>query len=280
MSSKSQVLFENIFNGEQDAGTLAVTNEAAGFPKENALDWRPYTLWKSSGTTTPINFDYDAGVGNVNYADAVGIAGHNFGDAAARVYVYHSDNGADYTAVVSQGAASPNGIFYAETGHTSGHRYWRVTLTKPGGFTEAPSIGALCLGRTLVFEEGPQADLDPWGRSLVADRSRNEHGAPLGTNRRYLEKTFQVNHMSPGMTRDGFYRASSGLSFEGDFMPHGVDNGKPFFFAPVYDEDVDYPTANSYENTAWLCECDSVSMPNVGTLLRRGLICQFRGWRP
>ena len=69
------LLFENVLAN----GTLTSSpGDAAGYPKENVLDWRMPTAyaWKASATTTPAYLAVDLGAGVTSVVDAVAIGAH------------------------------------------------------------------------------------------------------------------------------------------------------------------------------------------------------------
>lgn len=257
------ILFENDI---WENGTLTETTEAAGFPHESVNDWRMSTPYRWKATTTATQeLDCDIGAAT-GQPTAAAIGGHNLATVSATWRVLYSDNGADYTEAFAAQAPADDMPQMQTFTMSSAHRYWRLEIA--GSPTAVAQIGVFTLGREMEFEQGPMPDLDPYGYEVQQDVSRNERGAFIGSNIRYIEKRFNVSH-SPGMTTAGFYAPASGISFDDDFTPH-VQAGKPFWFA--WNIDVE-PTE------VYLCTTDAVRMPWSGTTLRRELHMTLVGYR-
>jgi len=230
------ILFENFF--EKAGATFTATNEAAGFPKENALDWRvgtPYR-WKSSGVGDPVFLHVDLGVGNDLEADCFGYAGHNFTPALGNCApeIEYSDNDAAWTPALD--TVTPPADIHARmhiiSGSPGAHRYWRATLEQPADDLQ---VGIFVIGRRLDLP-GAMLDLDPYGEEAKTEWTHSEGGEPLGANYRWLMKRFTLNYSdgdAPG--RDAFFAPASGIGWDADFLPHSRSN--PFLFSWNLDVD-------------------------------------------
>ena len=131
------------------------------------------------------------------------------------------------------------------------------------------SAGSSRSANRLDFEEGVQADLDPYGFEVKGGMNVNENGAPVGRDVQFISKKFTINHANVGMSKTGFFDKASGQDFDDGFAPH-LQSGKPFWFAWNTDEESD---------GVYLCYADEVRMPFIGSLNRRALISTFHGYR-
>lgn len=261
------ILHENIW--ATSGATLSETSETSGFAHENVNDWRPGTAyrWKATSTGTQ-HLDLDLGAGNSAASDTIAIAGHNLGTGACRVTVKADASSPPTTNLVQWTPSDDLPQIKTFTAPDPAVRYWRITLDNTPSV--APQIGVIAVGRRINYEAGALPGLDPYHRSSAVEPFINNNGSPIGVNVREKTKRFQMNYGGgdPGMTRDTFFAPASGISFDDDFLPHAVDNAKPFFFAWNIDVDAD---------EVYLCRIDgpSVSMPFVDSTARRGLMCSF-----
>ncbi len=274
------ILFENILE-PGTAGTFTSSGAAAGFPGTNVLDWRPGTpyRWKiPSGTGSGQWVKIDLGSGNTAKPTTVAVGGHNLhGGTTCHLDVEWSDDNSAWTTALT-GPTPTTGLPFLRTFTVSvAHRYWRCIVRTAGGvsFSADTAMGIITLGRRLDFEKGLSQNFDPYQIETVVEDSKNENGSPLGTSPRYRRKVFPVMLNDAGMTKAGFYRPASGLSWDVDFARHALmlpPNGKanPFWFAWNITEDVE---------EVWLCTVRKASNPPLGSLTRRALSAEFEGWR-
>lgn len=266
------ILFENIYEGITTA-TLTATSEASGFPVENISNWRMATAyrWKAtSSSAQSIDLSFPVPSALHRDADTLVIAGHNLGTIGAAVEVF-----ADATTIGSTSVATANPsddlAFMVQFTNPGNKRHWRVSLSS---MSDTPQIGIMAIGVRMDFEAGALFDLDPYRRTAAANVNLNNSGTPIGVNVRAKQKRFALNYgtQDPGMTRDGFFAPSSGHTFDDDFLPHAIDNAKPFFFNWNYDVDPD---------EVYLCTVQDydVRMPFVGSTARRGLQATLVGYR-
>ncbi len=261
--ANSLILFENRY---EDA-TPTATSAVSGFPVTNITDWRMGTVyrWKATGTGDQ---SIEINIGSTKQCDTLAIAGHNLGTIAARVKLM---NGAAPVPTTEKVAAfTPTDDLPIIKTFTQGvaRQYWRLLIDNTP--SAAAQIGIIVIGRRIDFTAGALPDLDPYHRSSSVAPFINNNGSPIGVSVRSKTKRFTLSYGGgdPGMTRDDFFRPVAGSSFDVEFLPHAVDNAKPFFWNWNIDVDAD-------EN--YLCRVDgpTISMPFVGSTARRGLQTTF-----
>lgn len=261
--AKPFLLWENVL----EDGTLTVTTaEPAGNEVVNVTDWRWHSLWVSGSTIATQNIDVDLGVGVTASPDTVIIGGHNFGTVGATFRAWHSDDGAAWTAAAA-GVAPTDDTPYLSTWTGSAHRYWRLSVGSPAWAT-APEIGVVTFGRRHTFDEGSQPGFDPYGQ-VAAQTGGIGPGSFVRPYVTHKIQSLQIEHDSPGMTKSAFFRPSSGLGFDADFVPHAIESGKPFWFVWNTDEEA---------HGAAFCRTAGVSSPAVGSYKRRSLVSQFTAY--
>jgi len=223
------LMFDNFF--ERAGATFTATNEAAGFPKENALDWRigtPYR-WKSTGVGDPVHLTVDLGSGNSEKADCYGFAGHNFTAALANCapVAQWSDNGTTWVNAFDP-VVPPSDLFPRMFVMTPlAHRHWRVEFEQPADDIQ---VGVVVIGRRLDLP-GAMLDLDPYGEEAKTTWTHSEGGELLGTNYRWLIKRFMLNYQDGNApNRDTFFNPTApAISWDADFLPHA--RSRPFLFS-------------------------------------------------
>jgi hypothetical protein len=212
---------DNVF---EKPGTVTVTNEADGYPKENGYDWLLYDFWQPGATgDQSITIELN----NPQICNYVAIAGHNLGDTVtAGVTASYSDDGAAWTEHIS-------GVTIQEDSQTAmlvvadspSAKYWRVTLTEIAATTR---VGHVSLGYAFGFPL--MAPFVPPMASNIGDQRINmsRDGIYLG-NTYHLEAfdmRIRLKHIAPAVARQWF---------------PGIINHiyrKPFFFSW---NNVDYP---------------------------------------
>lgn len=233
------LLFENFL--DKAGAVFTSTADAAGFPKENVLDWRvgmPYR-WKSDGVGDPVHLTVDLGSGNDLEADCFGFAGHNFIAAKGNCapLIAHADAGGGPWTTALDTVTPPTDIFprlFIISGSPGAHRYWRVELEQP---LDDLQVGVMVIGRRLDLP-GAMMNLDPYGEEANTKWSHNEGGELLGANYRFLEKRFNLSYRDgDAPSRDGFFTPASGIGWDDDFLPHA--RKFPFLFAWNIDVDAD-----------------------------------------
>ncbi len=268
------LIFESVYDTDFYAdGTISSDSETSGWPADNVKDWRISSgyRWKANDTTSPTYVRVDLGAGNTANPTTMIIQGHNLSSASARYKVmYSSDNfSADNNDAFSEVTPTDNKI-QVQTFTATAARYWQVYIDKAAGaFAEAPQIGVIILGRRLELDVGIQQGFDVYGERIVSDMVRNEGGAPLGGNLRYVQKRFSLDYPDPGMSDADWFDRGSGLNFDDDFVAH-LRKVKPFYFA--------WDIGNNPTET-FLCWAEEFSTPFAQTTARRELHLPFHGYQ-
>ena len=259
------LLHENLL--ADSTGTLTASSSASGFPVTNINDWRPGVSyrWKATATTDQ-TIDMDAGAGNTLAADTFCMAGHNFGTVAARISII-ADTFTPPTTIRKVGFTPTDDLPLLVTFTEQNLRYWRIFIDNtPSAVVQA---GVMALGRRIDYDAGALMDLDPYNRSSKVEPFINNNGSPIGVNVREQTKMFQMSYgeANGGMRTSSFYDTIT-PDIKTGWLPHAVDNAKPFFFAWNIDVDSD---------EIYLCRVQgpTVSLPFVGSTTRIGFRTTF-----
>lgn len=138
----SRIAYNNIL----ESGTVTVTSEATGYPKENAFDWLPFDYWKANAAGT-VYLTVDMGANTV--VDYWALAFHDLHDHSGTIKPqYSSDNfSADINDLDTvQTPSNGNVIFRPVTQRNV--RYYRFEISST---SVASYIGALALGQALTL---------------------------------------------------------------------------------------------------------------------------------
>ena len=132
-----------------ELGTLTVTNEAAGFPKERLIDRKLKRLFKGSSTANH-TIKCDQGASGSQAIDCLVIpAGHNLDGVS--MYWEHSVNDSDWIEAASW-TQSGNGLIYKTITSALTKRYWRARMT---GLSAAPELGECFLSERYTVQARP-----------------------------------------------------------------------------------------------------------------------------
>lgn len=166
----ARILYGNVLS----LGTLAATTTASGFQVRSLLDWRTYTKWRSSDTSTQY---LTVNCGSAKTADALGVAAHNLADVGASVSVeYSSDNFVgDVNEALAAFVATSGPILKTFTPRTA--QYWRLKIT---GLTAACEVAIATLGQVLTFPEHIHGEYTPVRKESKSEAEVSEKGHLLG----------------------------------------------------------------------------------------------------
>ena len=238
--------------------------------------WRISTphRWHSDSTATNVNIDCDLG-GSTQTSNCGIFSGHNISTSilslATGGYSWqYSDDDITYPSLHTQKWTSTDLPEATVWTTTSARRYWRLRLRDTGAFQVAPQIGHAIIGNKLEFSELLQPTFSAYDVSIDSDESVSENGDLVGSNINRVEKILDLSWDSPGLTETDFFNPASGLTFDGDFVTHAVDNGKPFYFVWDIDEDA---------TGVWICTVRGFESPHVDTTARRRLFMRCHAWR-
>ena len=139
-----------------ESGTVTVTSETTGYPKENLYDWLPCDWWKAlAAGTVYVNVD----LGSAQSVDCWAVAAHNLTDNSGTIKLqYSSDNfSADINDFDTVQTPSANETIFRKKTSVSA-RYWRFEITSTG----SPSaIGLLFIGVAMEFNKDIGGNFTP-----------------------------------------------------------------------------------------------------------------------
>lgn len=224
-----------------ESATLTPTSEAAGFPAENAIDYRLDDWWKPTASAAELVFD----VGSAQSADYIGVAGHTIGSLSngGITVSYSSDNFvADDNNVANYDSTVTTDAVVMRTFTSASARYWKIRFSYAGS---APSIGHVSIGARYSPPVGMQAGhvMPKYGMKHKYVNSLSDNGLFVGRSliRSEYETTIDLNLISAAQMRSDI----------DPLIAHVI--AKPFFF--LWDE-TNYPGEAAY---CWLRDDPSVS---------------------
>ena len=132
--------YDNVFN----QGNISATSEAAGFAKENAVDWLTYDFWKPTAAGT-VYLTVNAGYGSD--VDYLGIAAHDLGTNGATAQLEYWTGSAWAVASAVLAPTNDNVLFTTFTSVNSDQ--FRLKIVSP---TAASKIGIVSAGQRLALE--------------------------------------------------------------------------------------------------------------------------------
>lgn len=172
--------------GNMAAATItAITSEAAGFPKENLLDFNPDTYWKPASTATQ-TIDFD--LGSAKTVDAVCGFLQNYTLAGGYTATkWYSDNGTNWTQDTGNctwGNLGAGPLRITSLSAPSSHRYWRLVLGIAAA--QVPIFSGIWFARRYTISVGnqwPENDTERYfnrkvtasgGREFITRINRNK----------------------------------------------------------------------------------------------------------
>lgn len=165
------ILAENILEN----GTLTITSEASGYPKENLVSRLPWKKWKgSSSADQTIALELTSG------APATGIAiyQHNLGTIGASVAVQYQGVDTDWYNLDSFSPTDDDIIFRAFD-HAGDRTDYRILLTS---MSAAPEIGILIFGEYVEFPQAPDVPFVPARRTIQSAGEESNNGWMIGVD--------------------------------------------------------------------------------------------------
>lgn len=216
------VLWDNIL---QDA-TVSTSSQTTVGDGKNTLDNNTYDFWIPVSLPASITFTLPT----QKAASYLGIASHSLFSSNCSVSLEYYD-GTSWVSVTSLTIEDDNSLIVAFP-YTEATQ-WRLSITG----SEAPSIGVVFLGTSLLFKTGILPGYTPiyMGENIDLYNSTSLNGQFIGNSveRRGYESSFQLNILDRDFVE--------GQSFQ-SFRRHYNDGGT-FFFASDPDghrEDVAY----------------------------------------
>jgi hypothetical protein len=224
--AKTKIGYENKL--EASTSIITVTDQATGFEKELAYNWRTFDGWKANTVGTVY---YNVDLGSAQSVDYWGCAAHTLGTNGGSIKLQYSATGAyageevDFAAAVSP--SNDKAMFQTVVTPISA-RYWRWEITS----TPVSFFGVLSLGLSLEMPRAVRTGfaLPRQSRENKIINQRAEGGAFLG--RSVVRKGFGTRF------KDGTLLLSFARGDWDTFLDHA--ELKPFFFSwnPDYDDAV------------------------------------------
>lgn len=183
-------------------GTITDPGSETGYPIANLHDLRSYTVWKSSSLASPINIDLDVN-GILDPASYIMLVNHNLHTLGATVEVFGDTVNPPVTSRVSFSPAEDT-VSYKEFASSGVKRYWRVQITKGGGFASAPFIGELFVGPRMELPQYLAPSFDPFFKQVEVHGARSRGGHYLGASLRGQTHRGEITFGEAGTPRADF----------------------------------------------------------------------------
>ena len=206
------ILYNDIFS----KGTLTSSATKDGFGIQNATDNRTYTKWKAAN---PGNNYIEHEVSSTP-ANAVALAGHNFGTALVTLEVKINVIDDVWTTLATAHVTTDDPIIITFSKYSSFDLRMHITNSTS---SVPPEAGVIYLGEYLEFPFPPDAILQPFSESVVPKFETVDSGNLLSVENRF--NPFSISHRYSNVERDPFLK---------DYLKFWNNHGKylkPFFYA-------------------------------------------------
>jgi len=209
--------FDNIL----DTYGFTITSEAAGYPKENLVDFRPWTYWMPTSTATQY-LVVDKGAAGIS-TDCLSILGHDLFTQGAHIEVQQDtvSNFTSPTTLVTDFAVASNDPTMVVFASAGTERYIRIIISN---LSAACYIAVIFLGEKMVIPVGPEFGYDPDRQKIEAEKFLSYTGQFLSSSIRFSERRVMIEYRNIAQS----FVASDLLAFLEDH--YGAM--KPFFLAP------------------------------------------------
>lgn len=170
--------------------TLSASSVATGdYSVSYIYNMLETNMWKASSTYSPQLIVYDAGAGNTKTADYLAVIGHNL--SGVTVEIQYADNEIDFYTAGTAFVPADNNAFLMEFSGAGAHRWWRLRLTKSGGFTSTPYLTIAIWGNKTELDYAT-AGFDPYEQEAKANLIVSETGYLLGIHHKYVERSMTL----------------------------------------------------------------------------------------
>lgn len=207
-----------LYNNKFADGTLAVTDTASGYDKNNLIDKREFTYWKALNATgnKVIQVDFAGD----NKSDCIGIVGHNLNNATSIVVETWDPGDSVWDEQVSTfTVTNTKPIFKLFLVPTRPQQKVRITIAA----TVAPKIALLFCGSYLDMGFNPDAPFNVKDVSAQFESELSESGYMLGSALKYKPLTINPRFSN-------LLQTSVDGSIETFLSTHGMYR-YPFLFA-------------------------------------------------
>ncbi len=217
MSDYPVIAWENVLS--MDGVTVTRPADAAGFPFQNALDWRDYTHWRAEASSGDLEIKIDAGESCQAPVDCLAIAGHDLASSGVSgLALKYSDDDSIYHDCMEPAAPEDDSAFFCRFPVQS-RRYFKLVI--PDGYSAAPRLGVLFVGQAMEIPAFPEAGFDPDGLETAMAAETGRTGRLLGVAQKYSRRRIRASfdRLDPGFIEEEWSRF---------WRLHGL---RPFFFA-------------------------------------------------
>jgi len=172
----------------------SVTSAAAGFPKENLMDFNPDVYWKATTTGDQV---IDIDLKSAKSVDAVILWIQNYTTAfgSGSYTAASSPDDITYTGRFSKAIGTPNTplIFPVETG-TFSFRYWRITFSFMGAVANVSGI-FICQKFTIAQgNEWPETDAEIYHNRAFSSAGGRTFVQAINSNKvEQFPRTYQLD---------------------------------------------------------------------------------------
>ena len=222
--AKPKIGYENLL--ELTTSTITVTDEASGFNKELAYNWKTFDGWKATSSGTVY---YTVDLGSAMSVDYWACVKHTLADTSGSIKLqYSSDNfSGDINDFATAVSPTDETVMFQTVSTAVSARYWRWEITS----TPAAFFGVLSLGQSLEMVRAVKAGfmLPHEARMNKILDQKSEGGAFLGRS--------VINKGVGSMIKFDMLPLSFGRVDWSAFLDHAIL--KPFFFS----WNPDYPDA-------------------------------------
>lgn len=195
-----EVLFDNVLR-TNDLIVYSGT-DVAGFPPENAIDWRDFSMFQADGgSTTTLDFRFDQ---DTPFSTLSTFCREYDSAGTASIELLYESSPFVYTSIVT---INPTDKFvtwvdFAEVTVQAGMNVRFEFTTSAGPLL----VRQLVIGTKLVFDMGQWSDINPplLNQSVITGNAMAVNGSFLGRNRRRVEKkgSIKLEFLTQDWVRD------------------------------------------------------------------------------
>jgi hypothetical protein len=180
-----------------EGATITSSAEDTGYPDDNIIDWKDYTLWQASGAQA---YWLKANAGSQVTANCFAVAGHNLDTVGVtRISLDGSNNDADWTEIVAD-FSPPNGDdTFAKFFTQVTYQYYRLDIDNNAGGNFVPQVGIFYVGNYLELPRKPSTPHDPDEIEELKNSAEGGEGHLIGDTSEGAMRLFSYN--SPLITQ-------------------------------------------------------------------------------
>ena len=236
-----------------ETGTVTVTSEATGFPKENSFDWLPWDYW-NAGRAGAVYITVD--MGTATTVDYWALAFHDLSDHSGTIkpqYSSGSTSPISWSDLDTVQTPAANQMIFSPVTSVS-VRYYRFEISST---TLASAIGALSLGQYLTLQRGEKNFTTPYhGRNKKILNSIGETGNPLGSTVYAQGQKFTIKqeNVTPAWIAANWEALIDHIEIKRFFFMHDYENA-PTEVAFCWTDRIKYPQYNNDNYMNFSIDC-------------------------